>query len=180
MKIAYVTSSKRGETDRLLSEVARNLRSKERHLVGVVRAMDYESHYENGCDMKLLVLPAGPEIKITQNLGDGSDACRLDPSAIAHAVVCVENGEMAPADLFILNKFGPEETRGHGFVSAIEQALENETPVLVGVSAASKGAFDFFADGLAERLPDDLDAILNWCDANVSAQSARSASQLNA
>jgi len=163
MNIACVTSQQRGEIDRLLSDVADQLQASGKLLAGIVKVGDYTSSFANGCDMKVRVLPDGPVIKITQDLGAGSDACRLDPGAIAEAVSCVESAEIDKADLFILNKFGPEEACGRGFVSAIGRALERGIPVLVGVGASGKQAFDTFADGLSETLPDDPVAIREWC-----------------
>ncbi len=168
MKVAYVTSQKRGETDRLLSDVAGQLQAMNKSLVGIVKVSDYESSFENGCDMKVRVLPEGPEIKITQNLGAGSNACRLDPTAITEAVSRVETGSMENADLFVLNKFGPEEAAGRGFCNVIGSALDQGVPVLVGVGGASKTAFEDFAGGLAVALPDDAQAILDWVQDTMS------------
>ena len=164
MKIASVSSTEHGGIDRLLSDVADQLQAVNASLVEIVKATDYTSSFENGCDMKVRVLPEGPVIKITQDLGVGSDACRLDPGAIANAVSCVEASSFDQADLFILNKFGPEEAAGRGFCSVIGTALEHGVPVLVGVGAANKSAFDTFAGELAVTLPDDTKAILDWYD----------------
>lgn len=166
MKIACVTSAKRGETDRVLSDIADRLHATGTQLAGIVKEQDYIAGFANGCDMKVRVLPEGPVIKITQDLGRGSDACRLDPGGIADAVSCVER-QMAGADLFILNKFGPEEVAGRGFVSAIGKAALHDVPVLVGVSGPNLDAFAAFSDGLADTLPADADAILAWCRAAV-------------
>ena len=168
MKIACVTSQERGGRDRLLSEVADQLQAAGKLLAGIVKVWDYTTSFANGCDMEVRVLPEGPVIKITQNLGAGSDACRLDPTAIADAVSRVESGPIDKADLFILNKFGPEEACGRGFVSAIGRALDQDIPVLVGVGAAGREAFDTFADGLSETLPGDMDAIREWCETAIS------------
>ncbi len=165
MKIACVFSHKRGETDLVLSDIAARLLSGGTSLAGIVKEQSHTSSFENGCDMKVRVLPEGPVIRITQDLGQGSDACRLDPGAIANAVSCVETRPMHKVDLFILNKFGPEEANGRGFVSAIAAAMEHGVPVLVGVGGASLDAFETFAEGLAETLPADTDAILDWCRA---------------
>ncbi|NIZ59609.1 3-dehydroquinate dehydratase [Sedimentitalea sp. CY04] len=162
MHIAYVTSQKRGETDRLLSEIADQLQAQGKSLAGIVKVQSYESQFENGCDMKVRVLPEGPVIKITQNLGAGSDACRLDPTAITEAVTRVEAGSMEQSDLFMLNKFGPEEAAGRGFCNVIGAALDDDVPVLVGVGAASVDAFKGFAGGLAVALTDDKQSILDW------------------
>ena len=132
-------------------------------LAGIVKEQAYHSSFANGCDMKVRVLPGGPVIQITQNLGAGSDACRLDPGAIATAVSSVENGPLDGADMFILNKFGPEEAAGRGFCAVIGMALDRGVPVLVGVGGTSKAAFEVFAGGLAVALPAELPKILEWC-----------------
>jgi hypothetical protein len=162
MKIASVTVAERGGTDQLLADVAVQLQVKGFSLAGIVKDMGYSSSFENGCDMKVRVLPDGPIIKIIQDLGTGSAACRLDPGAIAQAVACVENGALHKADLFILNKFGPEEAAGRGFCAAIGAALEQGIPVLVGVGGASQAAFDQYSSGLATTLAPRSDAILDW------------------
>ena len=89
----------------------------------------------------------------------------LDPGAIATAVSTVESQSLAEADLFILNKFGPEEAAGRGFVSVIAAALEHDIPVLVGVGKASLDAFNTFAGGMAEALPADPNQIRHWYQA---------------
>jgi glycosyltransferase involved in cell wall biosynthesis len=168
MKIAVVSSPERGETDRLLTTAAEQLRADGVALAGIVKELDYEAGFENGCDMKVRVLPGGPVIKITQSLGKGSDACRLDPGAIANAVSTVENSALEQADLFILNKFGPEEASGRGFCNVIGAALERGIPVLGGGGPGAREAFDTFVDGLAVTLPPDGDAIREWCRDAIS------------
>lgn len=163
MIIASVSSTRQGETDRLLTEIADRLLADGKSLAGIVKATEHASQYENGCDMKVRVLPEGPVISITQNLGAGSDACRLDPGAIATVVSTVENRSFDNVDMFILNKFGPEEAAGRGFCAVIGAAVEREIPVLVGVGSACRDAFDAFTGGIAETLRPDLDAILKWC-----------------
>ncbi|MGR3761791.1 DUF2478 domain-containing protein [Roseobacteraceae bacterium NS-SX3] len=162
MKIAYVSAQGRGETDRLLAGAAEAMALQGIPAAGIVKELGYSSSFENGCDMKVRVLPGGPVIKITQYLGEGSGSCRLDPSAIAEAVARVEQGGLEGARLFILNKFGPEEAAGRGFRAMIGQALEQGIPVLAGVGNASRKDFDAFAGGLAEALPADAEAIRAW------------------
>ncbi len=166
MKIACVTSAERGGTDRLLSDIASQLQQQGVVLAGIVKDLGHAGAYENGCDVKVRVLPGGPVIKITQDLGAGSDACRLDPGAIAQAVATVESGSFEDAELFIVNKFGPEEAAGRGFCNAIGAALERGVPVLVGVGHASKAAFESFCGGLAEAVAPQPEAILEWLRVN--------------
>lgn len=70
--------------------------------------------------------------------------------------------------MFILNKFGPQEAEGRGFCDAIASALENDTPVLVGVGGGSRDALDAFVDGMAEVLPPEAGAIQKWCKAALA------------
>ncbi len=170
MKIAVVNAPGKGETDRLLAETAQTLLDKGISLAGIVKEMRHTSQFENGCDMKVRVLPDGNIIQITQDLGAGSDACRLDPSAIAEAVAQVESSNMSQAQMFILNKFGPEEAAGRGFVSAIGKAMEHGIPVLVGVGPGSRADFDRFASGLAIELPANAVSIQNWSQQTLKAQ----------
>lgn len=163
MKLACVTAEGQGATDKLLTETAEALAGEGFKLAGIVKELSYESHFDNGCDMKVRVLPAGPVIQITQNLGEGSAACRLDPAALEDAVAKVEGGDLSGAQLFILNKFGPQEAAGRGFVPVIGKALELGIPVLCGVGHASQEAFETFAGGLSETLDPAPEAVANWC-----------------
>jgi len=162
MKLAFVTSTKRGEIDRLLSLTAARLEAEGARLTGVVKVLEEDPALAHDCDMDLRVLPDGPAIRITQSLGEGSTACRLNPAAIEQAVAAVERHD-GPADMFILNKFGPQEAEGHGFRTTIGNALARDIPVLLGVGTTMRDAFQAFAEGMAEELPDDLDAIHAWC-----------------
>ncbi|MEE9454242.1 MAG: DUF2478 domain-containing protein [Paracoccaceae bacterium] len=163
MKIAVITSKIIGQTDQLISEVAAKLQSEGMRLTGVVKILDTAQTGDHHCDMDLRVLPDGPDIRISQSLGKGSSGCRLNPAGIVEAVAATELNNSAKADMFILNKFGPQESEGRGFCDAIATALENDTPVLVGVGKNCRAAFDTFMDGIAETLPPDAGAIYAWC-----------------
>ncbi len=163
MKLAVLSSRIQGQIDQLLSENADRLQAEGVRLAGVVKVLEENSADTHACDMHLRVLPDGPPICITQSLGSGSAGCRLSPGAITEAVAAVEQRSADAFDLFILNKFGPQEAEGRGFCAAIGSALEQDIPVLVGVGGACRDAFDTFADGMAEVLPPDCEAIHKWC-----------------
>ena len=164
MKLAVVSSTVRGEIDTLMSSTATRLQAEGVRLSGVAKVMQANQLDEtNDCDMDLRVLPDGPQIRITQSLGQGSTACRLNPVALTQAVAAVEQNSSKPVDLFILNKFGPQEAEGHGFCAAIGAALERDIPVLLGVASSCREAFDTFADGMAEDIEPNAEAIHKWC-----------------
>ena len=145
MKIGIVSAEGRGETDRLISETAAALVARGAQLSGIVKVLDeVQPEGSHHCDMSVQVLPTERTIKITQTLGGESQGCRLNPTAIVEAVVAVENSANEDTELFVLNKFGPEEAAGRGFVTAIAKAVEADVPVLVGVGKASLDAFQAF------------------------------------
>lgn len=164
MKIGIVSAEGRGETDRLISQTAAALIRSGAQLSGIIKVLDEpqpeDSHH---CDMSVRVLPGKRTIKITQSLGEGSDGCRLNPTAIVEAVAAVESSAAKDTALFVLNKFGPEEAEGRGFRGAIATALERGVPVLVGVTPGTRAAFEEFTAGMAVVLPSQSDEILSWC-----------------
>ncbi|NOR62987.1 MAG: DUF2478 domain-containing protein [Rhodobacteraceae bacterium] len=165
MNIGIVTSDIMGKTDELISEIAAKLQAEGVALAGIAKVLGNETPGDHHCDMDIRVLPNGPEIRITQTLGQGSTGCRLNPAGIAEAVAKVEQSGIAGAGLFVLNKFGPQEADGHGFCEAIGTALAHDIPVLVGVGKGSRAALERFVDGMAEALPPEPDAIYAWCKA---------------
>ncbi|HEX9858575.1 MAG TPA: DUF2478 domain-containing protein, partial [Paracoccaceae bacterium] len=114
------------------------------------------------CDMDLAVLPDGPVIRISQSLGTASSGCRLDAGALEQAVE--EAGRrLAGAEVLIVNKFGKHEAEGRGFRGLVAEALAQGIPVLIGVNNPNHAAFMAFVGDLAEPLPDDVPAIVDWC-----------------
>jgi len=168
MHLAGVTAKGRGATDRLLASVADRLARDGVRLVGARRPVSRE--VESGhCDSDLWLLPEGPLIRITQDLGAGSMACRMDAGAFEQAVALAASRLHARgADLILLNKFGLSEAEGRGFRALIADALGKDVPVLTGVSETHRAAFDDFAGGLAAHLPPQEDAVLAWCRAAVA------------
>ncbi len=167
MKIAVISSRTAGLTDQVISESAARLAADGVALAGAVKVLENGRPGDHNCDMDLRVLPDGPEIRITQSLGEGATGCRLNPAGIAEAVAATEKNGTTGADLFFLNKFGPQESEGRGFCDAIAAALAGGIPVVVGVGAC-RPAFDAFVDGLAEEVPADTDAIYAWCKAAMA------------
>lgn len=163
MDLAGVTGQARGATDRLLAAVADQLSRDGVRLVGTLRPVakaDDAGH----CDSDLWLLPEGPLVRITQDLGTGSAACRMDAGAFEEAVgLATSRLQAGGADLVLLNKFGLSEAEGRGFRTLIAEALGRDVPVLTGVSDTHRAAFERFAEGTATHLEPREDAILAWC-----------------
>ena len=156
MRLATITLPGRGETDRLLAELAARLQGQGVALAGAVQ---FNLDCGDDCEMEVQVLPDGPVIGISQTLGPGSQGCRLDAGALETAVAEVA-ARMAGARLLIVNKFGKHEAEGRGFRMLIGSALEAGLPVLIGVNAMNMQSFQAFAGEMAEPL--DPEGLEDW------------------
>lgn len=173
MYLAYVTTTDRGATDRLLSAVAEHLLTKGARLAGVVQT-NTECVDSSKCDMDVRVLPDGETIRISQSLGEHARGCRLDPAALEQAVGYVTNSLQDAPELLIINKFGKHEFDGRGFRPVIAEALAQDIPVLVGVNGLNNEKFQEFTEGAAEQVAPNLEAVSEWFD-RVSAQRSAAA-----
>ncbi len=170
MKIAHVTASGRGETNRLLARAAPILSAEGFRLAGTVQT-DTVTPRSPLCDMDVLVLPSGPTLRISTSLGPGASGCRLDPAGLEDSVALTLANVTRGADLVIINKFGKQETAGRGFRDVIGAAMVAGIPVLVGVNEANRPALDSFCGGQATPLAAELEVILDW--ARQAAEEAR-------
>ncbi|GGH53537.1 DUF2478 domain-containing protein [Frigidibacter albus] len=113
--------------------------------------------------MDLRLLPGGTLLRISQDLGPAATGCRLDPGALESAAAAAEAAlAAAPADLLVVNRFGRQEAEGRGFAGLIGTALAAGVPVIVGLSPKFRPLFQDFAGDLAEWLPADSAALLDW------------------
>ncbi len=171
MNLAYVTTTDRGATDRLLSQVAERLLAKGAKLAGVVQT-NTDCVDSAKCDMDLRVLPDGETIRISQSLGEHARGCRLDPAALEQAVGYVSASLEDAPQLLIINKFGKHEADGRGFRPVIGDALALDIPVLVGVNGLNHEKFEAFTDNAAQALEPELDAIVDWVERVTAQRSA--------
>lgn len=160
--VAAVPSTGDGPTGSILTAVARDLQAAGRRLAGVVQA-EGASVPDGPCDMVLTVLPDGPRIDITQNLGRHATGCRLDQQALEDAVGVVDRSLDERTDLLVINKFGKRESEGAGFRQTIARAVELGVTVLLGVGTMEREALQDYIGQELVILPEDRDTILAWC-----------------
>lgn len=164
MKLGFVRLEGPGATDAFLSAMAAHLSSCGVRLAGTVQ-INTDRECGHLCDMDLKLLPDGPEVRISQNLGTGSTGCRLDAGALEQAVA-IARARLGSADLLIVNKFGKHEAEGRGFRELIAEALAAGLPVLIGVNPQNFAAFQDFCGGAALALPAESGAIAGWLAAD--------------
>ncbi|GFE63267.1 hypothetical protein KIN_03410 [Litoreibacter roseus] len=163
-------ASGRGDTDLLLLEVSQRLTADGIRCAGTVQINTIRA--AGSCDMDVRVLPDGPTLRISQNLGSASRGCRLDPSSLEAAVGQVATVLEFGADLLIVNKFGKHEADGRGFRDVIAQAIGRDIPVLVGVNALNLEAFKAFAGPEASPLAPSAETICQWVKSDPTCRSA--------
>lgn len=163
MALAFVRTTERGLTDRLLWTFADRLQEDGFALAGVVQ-INSERPGSHHCDMDVRVLPGGPVIRINQVLGEEARGCRLNPAALEEAVALVEVGLDPAPDLLIINKFGKHEAEGRGFRPLIAEALARDIPVLLGVNGFNQVAFEAFSGDYAEEIAADSAGLDAWFD----------------
>ncbi|QIE47188.1 DUF2478 domain-containing protein [Pseudohalocynthiibacter aestuariivivens] len=163
MKIAYVMTTDKGATDRLLTTAANAAIERGHTVAGVVQSNTPRPRTHR-CDMDVQVLPKGPIIRISQDLGPEASGCALDPAALEQAVVEVQKTLVDGADLLIVNKFGKHEAAGRGFRPLIAEALSQDVPVLVGLNPLNRAEFEAFAEGGAQELSATTETLAQWID----------------
>jgi|TARA_R100000789_G_scaffold30499_2_gene34223 nucleoside-triphosphatase THEP1 len=163
MKIAYTMAPGRGDTDQLLFTLAQDLAAEGYRTCGTVQInTDRGGH---PCDMDVQVLPDGPVLRISQNLGAEAKGCRLDPAVLETAVGLVEMQLKTAPELLIVNKFGKHEADGRGFRSVIAEAISRDIPVLVGVNSLNLDAFQEFVGPEATELAPSAKVLVSWLQA---------------
>ncbi|MFN3545852.1 MAG: DUF2478 domain-containing protein [Mesorhizobium sp.] len=159
--LAYTMAPGRGDVDLVLSRLADDLAARGFRCCGTVQ-INTERADAGPCDMDVKVLPDGPNLRISQDLGRSARGCRLDPAALETAVGLATANLARGADVLIVNKFGKHEAEGRGFRSLIAEAISMGIPVLVGINALNLPRFDEFAGGFATRLPPEREALAKW------------------
>lgn len=166
MRMGYVVAPGRGDTDLLLAGVAEILLGEGVRLCGTVQ-FNTACEGEGPCDMDVRVLPDGPVIRISQSLGPGARGCRLDPGALETAIAACE-ASLEMSDALIVNKFGKQEALGRGFRGLIAEAMGRGMPVLVGLNALNREAFEAFTGGAAEAVAPEAAVVLDWVRAALA------------
>lgn len=162
MNFGYILSRNRGEAGVVLAALANGLTDSGLRLIGAVELAALPGDH---APMDIRLLPSQVVRRISQDLGPGSDGCRLNAGALELATAHVQRDfETMGADLMLLSKFGKQEVEGRGFRQLIAEALAADVPVLVTVGEDCYAGFTEFAEGMAEPVACTLQAARAWCD----------------
>ncbi|RMD94220.1 MAG: DUF2478 domain-containing protein [Alphaproteobacteria bacterium] len=163
--LGYVSGGDHGAGDALIARAAEVLMARGLRIAGAVQ-LNREPEGGGRCEMDLRVLTGEEVVRISQDLGQCAEGCRLDPEGLERAVGLVEaalrrEGAARP-EILIVNKFGKQEAEGRGFRPAIGQAVAEGIPVLTAVAEGQREAFLGFAGEFAQPVAARLEAIVDW------------------
>ncbi len=164
--IAALKHDDGAKIDQALLKIADRLKRQGYRLAGAIRTQ-LPSGDEDRCDMFLEDLATSTIYPMSQNLGAGSDACRLDDGALDTIAERVEASLQDGADILILNKFGKQESEGRGLRTPIVSAVEQGIPVLVGLSSGRVDSWNEFCGAAGEIFDLGDQAVDRWLKATL-------------
>ncbi len=157
--------------DRALLGIVDRLRGKGVRLAGAIRA-NIDQPGDDSCGLFLEDLSNRAIISLSQNLGSGSSACRLDDGVLDTVATRIEAALEDGADMLILNKFGKQEAEGRGLRGPIIRAVDRGIPVLVGLNASRTDSWTEFCGAAGALFAPGDPAIEDWLGAHLPDYSA--------
>lgn len=163
LPIAAILYTPTDNIEALLVRVARTLAERGVQLGGVIQH-DIATALDDPCAMELEDLHGGERFSLSQELGSGSEACRLDPAALAHASVAVRSAVEDGAQLVMINKFSTQEANGAGLRDEMGLTVMSGIPLLTAVGKRFLPEWQAFTGNDGVLLEPTLDAVLDWWD----------------
>ncbi len=155
--IAAILYTPTDRIEELMLEAARTLAARGIKVGGVLQHATGAA-----CGMEMEDLYTGERFGLSQELGSGSEACRLDTDSLAHAAIAVRRAVEDGAALVFINKFGAQEAAGSGLRDEMGMAVLAGTPLLTAVAERFLADWQAFTDGTSLLLKPDLQEVLDW------------------
>ncbi|AMN47591.1 molybdenum ABC transporter ATP-binding protein [Steroidobacter denitrificans] len=161
LPIAAIVSSEPEAADALLAEFAMRLGRQGWRVRGLVQ----HTRRSGGKYKQMMLVDLNDptsRFPISQDLGTGSSACRLDPAGIAAASIVLRNALRQKADLVIANRFGVLEATGGGLSDELLSLMSERTPLLLVVAERYLEAWRDFTGGEGVELPPRIEVLEAW------------------
>lgn len=146
----------------LLAAVVDRLRDRPLRVGGMYQVTEVVPNGSNV--MTVIDIASRRRIRISQNLGQGSESCCLDPAGLAEAAGLLRRAIDDRVDLLIANKFAGSEIEGRGLAPDIFEALSEGIPVLTLVSDRYLDGWRALAGDIGDVLEPTMDAVEGWVD----------------
>ena len=161
LPIAAIVYRPTDHIEPVLLEAARSLAAEGVRLGGILQH-DIPTTINDPCGMELEDLATGERFPLSQDLGSGSEACRLDPNALAHAAVAVRGALERGTQVVFINKFGAQEASGSGLRAEMAMAVTSGVPVITAVGERFLAEWQHFTGGHSTLLQPNVADILAW------------------
>jgi len=161
LPIAAIVYKPTDNVEALLLQAARALAARGVRLGGVIQH-DIATVIDDPCAMELENLETGECFALSQALGSGSIACRLDPAALAEGGVAVRGALERGAELIVVNKFGAQEAAGGGLRDEMGFTAGAGVPLLTAVGERFLDEWGAFTGGAGSLLEPRLECVLAW------------------
>ena len=159
--LAAILYTPEDRVEEIMLEAAHRLTARGVRLGGILQH-DIGMQFDDPCAMELENLATGERFSLSQNLGSNSEACRLDPAALAHAAVAVRAAIDNGTDLICINKFASQEAYGTGLRSEMGEVVAAGIPLLTSVGKRFLSDWEAFSGGMGELLEPSVESILAW------------------
>lgn len=107
-------------------------------------------------------LASGVRICISQDLGPQSQACSLNPAALAQASAVLRQALHGEVDLVLSNRFGEQEACGGGFVAELVALAQADVPLLTLAAQRHLPAWRRFTGGMGAELTPEAGVLHAW------------------
>lgn len=159
VRVAAVVHAKGCGVDSLLETFVSDLKRRGIRVRGLI-----QRNYGIGCraKMELIDLDSGDTFQISQCLGPGSSACRLNPDGVAAASMALRQALDKPMDLLVANRYGSIELQGHGLADEMLAAMCAGIPLITSVATPHLDGWRRFTGGLGDELDPEPKSIMTW------------------
>jgi len=160
-RIAALQGGTRAVVQATLAEFAARSRARGLRVGGLIEVSHDCS--SGGCrSLALQDLSNANLISISQALGQGSEACNLDPAGLTAACAAAERAIANGVDLVILSKFGKQEAARSGLRDAFHAAVCAAVPIVTSVAPNLSDAWEGFAGPLSSFVAPEISALQAW------------------
>jgi nucleoside-triphosphatase THEP1 len=161
LKLAAVIYRPADDVDGLLATFASDLICEGHRIGGIV-----QRNVRGACGpralMEVIDLMNGHAIRICQSLGNGAEACRLNPAGLAEAAIAVSRAVAAKVELVVVNKFSKQEAAGGGVRAEIAAAATAGLPLLTAVPEKCYDAWTKFTGAFGTTLVCERRIVEDW------------------
>lgn len=163
IRCGIVVHDRGDRAEELLAAFVEAVRKRPVRVGGLYQVTEIRPHGSNL--MEVVDVATGTRVRISQDLGAGSNACCLDPSGLVEAAALLRRSLEDGVDLLIANKFAGMEADGKGLAPDVFEAMAEGVPVVMLVSRRYLDKWEALSGGVGQRLAPRMEDLWAWYEA---------------